>query len=253
MDFRWHAAGMDEVPDDDRWLSPAEAARVAGMRYPKRRSEFRLGRWTAKATLAAVLDAPIGRDGLAGIEIRAAPTGAPEPYRKGAPAPVSLSMTDRADWAVCLVGPPGVDVGCDLELVEPRSDAFVADFLTEAEQRAVVDAGRSRDVMANLVWSAKESALKVLRTGLRRDTISVEVTVTDQPAEGAEGWRRLEVRDRQTGAVFPGWWQRFDAFLLTTATSGPAPPPVALLSEDRLRRAQPSHRWMAAQEQLRAR
>jgi len=33
-------------------------------------------------------------------------------------------------------------VGCDIEIVEPRSDAFVRDYLTEPERRLVAAAGR---------------------------------------------------------------------------------------------------------------
>ena len=109
----WHSAGMAEVPAGDEWLSEREAARVARMRYPKRRSEFRLGRWTAKTTIARLLGlatdpadpadladpaergrsprrpgAPGGAADparladpvlLAGIEIASAPGGAPDP------------------------------------------------------------------------------------------------------------------------------------------------------------------------------
>ena len=99
-----------------------------------------------------------------------------------------FSMTDRADQAVCVVSEPGLGLGVDLELVEPRSQAFVADYLTGAEQRFV---GESPDrgehgLRANLVWCGKESALKVLRTGLRRDTRSVEVSFPDGPP--VDGW-----------------------------------------------------------------
>ena len=108
-----------------------------------------------------------------------APDGAPAPFVDGRPAEAYLTMTDRADQAVCVVGPPGTRLGCDLELVEPRSDAFVSDYLTPAEQALVRSAATDdgRALLANLVWCGKESALKVLRTGLRRDTRSVEVSL----------------------------------------------------------------------------
>ena len=47
----WLSQGMADAPVDDAWLSPRKAAWVARMRFPKRRSEFRLGRWTAKRAL----------------------------------------------------------------------------------------------------------------------------------------------------------------------------------------------------------
>ena len=249
----WHSAGMAEVPAGDEWLSEREAARVDRMRYPKRRSEFRLGRWTAKTTIARLLGLATDPADpaeladladpvlLAGIEIASAPGGAPDPRVGGAPAPVSISMTDRADWAVCLASTETVALGCDLELVEPRSDGFVADYLTPAEQRFVLGSGHDRDLMANLMWSAKESALKVLRVGLRRDTRSVEVALEDRTVSG---WGALRVRDAHSDAVFPGWWRCFGEFILTVAASDPIRPPDPLVEPAPLATATPTHGWM---------
>ena len=237
----WHSAGSAEVPAGDDWLSEREAARAAGMRYPKRRSEFRLGRWTAKTTIARLLEPPGNPGPLAGIEIASAPGGAPDPRVREASAPVSISMTDRADWAVCLASTARLALGCDLELVESRSDSFVTDYLTTAEQRLVLDSGHDRDLMANLVWSAKESALKVLRVGLRRATRSVEVTLEDR---NVSGWGALQIRDLHSDAVFPGWWCCFGDFILTVAASDAIRPPNPLVEPPPLATAVPSHRWM---------
>ena len=130
---------MADVPADDAWLSPREAAWVARMRFPKRRCEFRLGRWTAKVALALYLDRGHSVDELRSIEIDRAKDGAPAPLVEGRPAEAFITMTDRADQAVCLVGPPGTALGCDLELVEPRSDAFVGDYLTTKGQAPSAD------------------------------------------------------------------------------------------------------------------
>ena len=37
------------------WLSAAEIDQMTGLRFPKRRREWRLGRWTAKHAVAACL------------------------------------------------------------------------------------------------------------------------------------------------------------------------------------------------------
>jgi 4'-phosphopantetheinyl transferase len=152
-------------------------------------------------------------------------------------------MTDRADWAVCVVGPPAHRVGCDLELVEPRTDGFVRDWFTPTEQERVerTPRGESRDLFANLVWSAKESALKVLQTGLRRDTRSVEVDVLDE--HGQRDWARLVVRAVE-GPEFPGWWRRYGAFVLTTAAEVEIGPPEGYEEPPRLAGATPSHTWL---------
>ena len=89
---------------------------------------------------------------------------------------------------MCVLAEQHGRVGCDVEIVEPRSAGFVADFLTPAEQEYVASRpDEDRHAAANLIWSAKESALKVLRTGLRRDTLSVEVTIGHAPATTPEG------------------------------------------------------------------
>ena len=62
-------------------------------------------------------------------------------------------------------------LGCDLEVIEPRSEEFVADYFTTEEQKMVSQAPiADRSKLLALLWSAKESALKALREGLRFDT-----------------------------------------------------------------------------------
>jgi 4'-phosphopantetheinyl transferase len=238
----WLARGIDDVPSGQNWLSPAETARAAQMTYAKRRSEYLIARLAAKHAIARAVGRPPRRhEDLAAFEVRHRPSGAPTAAVDGAAAGVSMSLTDRADWAVCVVtASDAVSLGCDLELVEPRSDAFVRDYLTAPERRAVAAAANTH-LMANLMWSAKESALKVLQTGLRRDTRSVEVRCAD--GTGAD-WSPLEVRAVE-GTVFPGWWRRFGQFLLTVAASAPHDPPRPLEEPSGLEAAVPSHRWMS--------
>ncbi|HZM38617.1 MAG TPA: 4'-phosphopantetheinyl transferase superfamily protein [Acidimicrobiales bacterium] len=235
---------MGDVPSSGEWLAPAESARLAGLRFPKRRSELRLSRWTAKLALAAALGLDDDAGALAGIEIRPAEMGAPIAFVREQPAPVAVSLTGRADWAVCVVAPSGLAVGCDLELVEPRTDRFARDWLTPAEQDLVSGAasGDEEQVLANLVWSAKESALKALRTGLRRSTRSVEVEVVDRA--GHRRWARFGVRAEE-GLSFHGWWRRYGDFLLTCAAGADCDPPVSIEDPPRLTGAMPSHSWLS--------
>lgn len=235
--IEWMAVGEHDVPEEDGWLTDREAAWMGRMRFPKRRLEYRLARWGAKAAIAATLNPapPIHQ-----IEIGHLPEGAPAGFVDDRPLGRRISMTDRAGWAVCALAPPGVEVGIDLELVEERSRLFVDDYFTQAEQSMAVDGDAVDPVVANLVWSAKESALKVLRTGLRRDTRSVEVQLG--PARGA-GWAELTVAvddDRR----FPGWWRRFGVFLLTMAADHKTGPPQRLTPVPTLETAEPIHSWL---------
>jgi 4'-phosphopantetheinyl transferase len=237
----WLARAEQHLPAEESWLSDAEAAYADAQRFTKRRTEFLVARWTAKQALSRVLPLPPAAASLRRIEVRHEPSGAPLVHLDGRPVGMRISLTDRAGWAVCVLGGSSGRMGCDLELVEPRSDAFVRDYLTAPERR-YVDAAPDRDarhLAANLIWSAKESALKVLTTGLRRDTRSVEVTVTATSG----GWGELTVRTAE-GATFPGWWRRFGAFVLTMAAEQAFAVPAGLDDPPLLDGASPTHSWL---------
>ncbi len=125
----WLASEAAELPGDEDWLSPGERAVLAGLNYEKRRSDWLLGRWTAKRALSACLEARPDR-----IEVIAADDGVPEPFLDGAPAQAALSISHRGGRALALVGPPELSLGCDLEYVEPRSGAFLREWLSESER-----------------------------------------------------------------------------------------------------------------------
>lgn len=203
------------------WLAAGERDRAAAMTVPWRREDFLLGRWAAKRLLASVLGCEPGP----ALEIRAAPSGRPEALLDGQPLRLSISISHREGLALAAVDDAGRPLGADLEAVEPRSDAFVRDYFTRSEIAAV--AAGERNLLANLIWSAKESALKALRTGLRLDTRSVEVRLPEDG--GSEGWRPLAVHARETGEDFAGWWRRDGGWVLTLAASPPPALPRQLL------------------------
>ena len=248
--MRWLAVGEAAIPEGTGWLSEQEAARAATMRFTKRRTEYRLRRLAGKRAVASVLGRPVNPTSLAGIEVLNRRGGAPYVVVDGEHAQVDVSLTDRAGWAVCLVGPEGEltggTLGVDLEAVEPRSRGFVTDYLTAYEQDYVRSQGElgseGWDVAANLLWSAKESALKVLRVGLRADTRSVEVTLGDYVRP--DGWSPLVVHAGPSER-FPGWWRRDGVFLLTLASREVTDPPALLAGGDDLATGEPTHSWMA--------
>jgi len=123
-------------------------------------------------------------------------------------------------------------MGCDLEMVEPRSDEFVADYFALEEQALVARASASdRDRLLALLWSAKESALKALRAGLRLDTRCV-VVAPFAPSYDLNGWSRLLVRYTGElgagGQVFHGWWQYEDHRVRTVVAAPPPDSPIPL-------------------------
>ena len=244
MDVYWLERRQSDVPEDNHWLNASEAACLNALRFPKRRADWRLGRWTAKRALSVYLKAPGDPQSLADIEIRAAASGAPEAFVGGQIASASISLSHSNGIALCAIAPLGTALGCDLELIEPRSEAFVTDYFTDHEQAWVTRASASdRPLLATLLWSAKESALKALHEGLRLDTRSVIVSFRDvsnvsgtEPFEDASwslprnrgnDWHSLQVRYTE-GRVFHGWWQRTGELLRTLVATPPPIMPIAL-------------------------
>ncbi len=219
---------LSDLPDDDRWLAPDERLRAAGFRFPKRRNEWLLGRWTAKRALRSflILHGQSALD-LACLEIRSAPDGAPEAFQGTGPAPVSLALSHSDGQGFCVIAPPGVEVGCDIEAMLRRDLKFLDDYFVDEERSLVAQApAEARSQLATLIWSAKESALKCLREGLRRDTRSVHVHLGE---EGKSGWNAMTVQCLQSSRVFHGWWRNIGTeYVQTVAAGSPAQEPVEL-------------------------
>lgn len=223
----WLLQTAADLPPHAEWLSPAENERLAGLEVSKRRQEWLLGRWTAKRALAAYRPETLGRRPLSHLEIHTAADGAPEAVCDGRALPLVLTLSHRSDLAVSAVAEADTALGCDLERLEPRSEGLVQDFFTEQERILVAAAGAEEaELLANLVWSAKESALKAMRVGLRMDTRKVEVELPTR--ERVDGWHPVRVHHQETGRQFVGWWRQISSCVLTILTSPPARVPVEL-------------------------
>jgi 4'-phosphopantetheinyl transferase len=229
MNVYWLEQKQADVPQQDDWLSPFEAERLSQMLVRKRRDDWRLGRWTAKRALAARTGLDAHSQALAKLEIRAATSGAPEVVIDNQPADATISLSHRAGTGLCAVAPAGVAMGCDLELIEPRSDPFIADYFTVEEQATIAETSDiDRFRLVALLWSAKESALKALHAGLRLDTRCVSVRMTDSP--GRLGWTPLQVR-HCGGKVFDGWWRQTGPMVCTVVAEPPVEAPIAIAIE----------------------
>ena len=91
------------------------------------------------------------------------------------------------------------------------------------ERAATTDRWR----LVAMLWSAKESALKALHEGLRRDTRSVVV----KPAtlSCGEAWSSIEVHSIE-GECFHGWWRERSGEVQTVVGDASFSPPIQLQS-----------------------
>jgi 4'-phosphopantetheinyl transferase len=216
----WLTSSLAEVPDGDHWLGARERRALGALTMPKRIADWRLGRWTVKAAASAWLGLAASR-----VEILAAADGAPEAWLDGQRAPVSVSLSHREGRALAAVTAAPAVIGCDLELVEPRSRAFIREWFAPTEQMLVATFdGVERDRVANLVWTAKEAAAKVRREGLRLDIRRAAVDVPDAATRAAT-WRPLCVDWRREGARTAGWWRDEPGWVMAIlADPAPGPP-----------------------------
>lgn len=237
MRVYWLEQTETDVPADNHWLSPEEVERLSTFQFAKRRTDWRLGRWTAKQAVNACLNWPSHHRILAKIEIRATATGAPEAVVPNLATPVAISLSHRAGLAICAVAPFGVKLGCDLEVIEPRSDAFLVDYFAPEEQSLLARVSAAEQPsLATLLWSAKESALKALGEGLRLDTRSV-IASPNAGAADLSGWSPLRVR-HVDGAIFDGWWRIAEGMVYTVVGEPRPDSPIALKLDEGLRRVE---------------
>lgn len=226
MKIYWLEQKQADVPQDNDWLSPFEIQRLSRMFVRKRSDDWRLGRWTAKRALAANAGLPAHRRVLAAIEIRAGQSGAPQVWINNEPADLTISLSHRAGTGLCTVAASALALGCDLELIEPHSGAFINDYFTAEEQAQIAETSDLDQCrLLALMWSAKESALKALHTGLRLDTRCVTVERSESP--DLFGWTPLRVR-HCSGKLFDGWCQHDEFMVRTVVAENPVEAPIAI-------------------------
>lgn len=254
--IHWLLQSLDSAPEIAGGIAPegllcdVEKQRLSTLRVEKRRRDWLLGRWTAKHLVQGYLSETTGAaPQLDEIQIANADDGSPYCLLLGTNGlgqrlPVSLSVSHSHGHAFCALcqetdmelmstnsgetsnqpaGNTRWSLGCDIEWIEHREQSFVSDFFTAQEMRAVMATPvEQRDCRVTGIWSAKESVLKALRTGLRIDTRRITCQFAPDDFMARE-WSPLMVMMMDSGLVeqFPGawyaWWQVQDGFVLTMA------------------------------------
>jgi 4'-phosphopantetheinyl transferase len=197
-----------------------------GFRFEKRRSDWLLGRWTAKNLLfLAVPDLAFG--GFQSIRVENEPSGKPFFVGpNGQRLDGCLSISHRESKSFCAFSTrPGAQLGADLEKIEPRDPIFIEDYLGVNERSlALACEGPERDFIVTLAWSVKEAVFKALGTGLRIDTRKVDISGglkelsfgKNQPP----AWRKLKITCAELHVGAQVFWRQNRDFILNLVVLG---------------------------------
>ena len=213
----WSSKTINDVPEDLNWLSESEMQFLETLRFPKRRQDWLLGRWTAKYLLQKVhpdCKTEKGQD----ISILKAKNGAPYAMLEQKDLDGILSLTHREQFAVAAWCPhASIKIGVDLEEIEPKQNNFINDFFTTDEAAWVFGLPvEQRAWSASLIWSAKEAMLKALQTGLSMDTR--QIAISSLEATNKMGWQEIPIlrspSRMKSQAIF---WKTIQNGVLTVA------------------------------------
>jgi len=195
------------------------------LRFLKRRHEWRLGRWTTKN--AVLLSKFIEQDfAISEIEILPKESGAPVLLIKNKSSNINLSISHREEKALCIISESAKSIGCDLEFIEHRSEAFINDYFTNDEKNLFIKFDNvQKDLLANLIWSAKESASKVLEVGLNMDTRDINVPEIEI-SENTD-WKDLKIFIKNSSTFYSKWLQ-LGNYILTISSQKSFITPIKL-------------------------
>ncbi|WP_083802364.1 4'-phosphopantetheinyl transferase superfamily protein [Micromonospora sp. ATCC 39149] len=168
------------------YLHPEEAGYLAGLRYPKRRGDYLIGRYVGKRAVAAL----VGEPDPAGFRIDRGVFGHPV-VRGTARAGVQVSITHNGPAAAAVAFDEAHPMGVDLEQIdESRLPTLLRQL--SGDERALVDQlGLPLLEAAVRLWSARESLTKAMRTGLTVPMPLLEVSA----AVATVGCVRFEFRN----------------------------------------------------------
>lgn len=180
--------GVEEMAVQQN-LTTAEQAVYRGFKTRKRQVEWLAGRIAVKQLYIKLshnrynpLDLSVAREG----------TGAPYLIEGDIRTSGRISISHTAGCVVVLLTKSELRIGIDLEEVSSREPAFITDYFTPMEQNYIRgNQPLTMEFRANLLWSAKESVLKAISTGLGVDPLRVEIDGVNV-RQTMNGWTGLK-------------------------------------------------------------
>ena len=220
----WYTQDFKNLPKDNDWLTQQEKQILENLKFLKRRNEWRLGRWTAKNAVQKYFES---QKHLTFQDIHILTRENRSPYIKidNHENNIALSISHRERKALSAVSDNFNAIGCDLELIETRSELFITDYFTPNEVNIVTSHPDQKDIIANLIWSAKESVSKVVQLGLNLSTHDVDVHTIQ--FENSSEWNDMDITLNNSNSFY-GKWKQLGNYIITVAAPKLFDSPVSL-------------------------
>ena len=212
------ALPLEEVQLDlFKYLDQTEIDAYLAFKIPKRQKEWLAGRIYVKQLYHRVMDLDVA---LPSIRIDRLPDGQPLLKLNGQPVGESISISHSHGWVAAAVDPLGQPIGIDLEQVELRDEAFLADYFTDNERNWIESSHElTREQKTTLIWSCKESVLKALGQGLHLDPLRLEIgEITTAISPGSFGSARGQLQLDDGDYQYILKWQLRDEMVFTFAS-----------------------------------
>jgi 4'-phosphopantetheinyl transferase len=168
-----------KVLEIDSILHPLEYKRYNSFRSEKRRSSFILGRYTAKMAISSLCNVqPINQ-----IFIDSGIFNQPIVKRPDLPN-ICVSISHNDSSSIALAYPEDYPMGIDLERIDEEKIANIAELFTSHEHNLSIILYKNKPLFYTILWTAKESLSKVLRTGFTTGFNTLEINTIEYDSNG---------------------------------------------------------------------
>lgn len=152
------------------YLNEHDSVYFEQLRAERRQHSFLLGRYAAKAAVAALT----GEKDPQQITIQAGVFTQPV-VRCASRSNVQVSIAHAGKWGAALAFPEAHPMGIDLEETHGSSHGAIATQLTNAEHALLANLRLEQMPALSLAWTVKEALSKVFRTGLMAEVLVYEL------------------------------------------------------------------------------
>jgi 4'-phosphopantetheinyl transferase len=160
-------------------LHPLEYQLYDAFSNDQRKLNFILGRYCAKMALASLFEIK----SLNQIYIEAGVFN--QPIIKAPTIPnIRVSISHDKLSSIALAYPEEHPMGIDIESIQPDKTSEIEDYLTPHEIILINEFNQTHNLVVTIIWTAKESLSKVLKTGLTTSLSVLEIKSLERNTHG---------------------------------------------------------------------